>query len=92
MQTPRTFRVVFLVLILLFMVMFFVENMDPVQVYFPMIKGRHCGLIFIMMGSYFMGVLSSFLFITIIGGKIRKKMKPKAPAEEQEEEELFDEE
>ncbi|MBF0217225.1 MAG: hypothetical protein HQL30_09570 [Candidatus Omnitrophica bacterium] len=79
-------------LLALFAIMFFVENMDPVPIYFPIFKGRRFGLIFIMGFSYIMGMASMFFIMTKIGGKLREMRKKKEAMTSPEEEELFDEE
>lgn len=82
-------KIMILLIVLIFMFLFFTENMDPVKIYFPVIRGRHIGLVFIMFGSYCMGILSTLLSVWILGIKIKKRRKL---SEANEEEELFEEE
>lgn len=91
MKVTLVIKIIVLLFILTFMVMFFIENRDPVPMYFPIIKARHVGLTFIMLGAYAMGIASSALFITLIGAKIKKKRKLQELLEE-EKGELFEEE
>lgn len=64
--------------------------MDPVQVHCPIIKGRSVRLIFVMLGSYLMGVVTTLGIVTTVGAKIRKKRKLQELGEDQKE--LFEEE
>ncbi len=83
-------KIIIIILMLTFTVMFFIENMDPVPLYFPMLKGRKIGLIFIMFGSYFLGAVTTLGIVTVVGAKIKKKRKLQELGEDQKE--LFDEE
>lgn len=89
MRVLALIKIIMLLIILIFMLLFFTENMDPVKIYFPVLRGRHIGLVFIMFGSYCMGILSTLLFIGILGRKIKKR---RERSESDEEEELFEEE
>ena len=86
----KIFKIIVIFLMVTFTVMFFIENMDSVPIYFPILKGHKVGLIFIMLGSYFMGMLTMFGIINGVGAKIRKKRKLEELNEN--EEELFEEE
>lgn len=86
----KMFKIIIILLMLIFAVMFFIENMDPVPIYFPIFKGHKVGLIFIMFGSYSMGMLTMFGIINTVGAKIRKKRRLHESKEGQEE--LFEEE
>lgn len=86
----KLFKIIVLCILLGFTAMFFIENMDPVPMYVPILKIRKVGLIFIMLTSYCMGALTTFAIITTIGSKIRKRRKLEEVSEDQEE--LFDEE
>ena len=85
----RLFKIIIILLMLTFTVMFFIENMDPVPMYFPIIKIRKVGLTFILVTSYFMGVLTTLAIITTVGVKARKKRKLRESSEDQEQ--LFEE-
>lgn len=86
----KIFKIIVIILILTFTLIFFIENMDPVPIYCPIIKGRKVGLIFIMLGSYFLGALTTLGIVTTVGAGIRKKRRLRQLSEDQEE--LFDEE
>lgn len=83
-------KIIIILLMLTFTVIFFIENMDPVPMYMPIVKVRKVGLIFIMLASYCMGALTTFVVITGVGVKIRKKRKLQELGEDQEE--LFEDE
>jgi uncharacterized integral membrane protein len=86
-------KILMIILILLaaaFIVLFFVENMDPVQIYLPILKGRSVGLIYIILGSYLAGILTACAVAGAIGARIGKRRRIEALNEGQEE--LFDEE
>ena len=86
----RTFKIITLFLILAFTIVFFIENMDPVPLYFPILKGCKFGLIFIMLGSYLLGAVTAFGVVTRIGARIKRERRLEERAEEYAE--LFDEE
>lgn len=90
MKTSKVLKMIIAVLIFTFAALFIIENMDPVPVYFPALKARRFGLVFVMFASYISGVLSATIFMAALGAKIRKKRKLSEPLEG--EGELFDEE
>lgn len=83
-------KIIIIILMLTFTVMFFIENMDPVPFYFPFLKDRKVGLIFIMFGAYLLGAVTTFGIVTVVGAKIKKRRKLQELGEDQKE--LFDEE
>jgi uncharacterized integral membrane protein len=86
----RTAKIIIIILMLTFTVIFFMENMDPVALYIPILRGCKVGLVFIMFGSYFLGTVTTLGIITLVGSKIRKRRRLQELSEDQKE--LFDEE
>lgn len=86
----RIFKIIIILLMLTFTTMFFIENLDPVPMYLPILKIRKIGLTFILLGSYLMGALTTFVIITTIGVKVRKRRKLRELGEDQQE--LFEDE
>lgn len=86
----RIFRTTLILLTLTFMVIFFMENMEPVPLYFPILKGCKFGLIFIMLGSYALGAVTTFGVVTLVGAKIKRQRKLEEAEEDHKE--LFEEE
>jgi uncharacterized integral membrane protein len=83
-------KIIIGILILTFLVIFFVENTDPVEIYFPILKGRKVGLMFIMLVSCLFGAVATLGVLATVGSGIRKKRKSQEKSEG--ETELFDEE
>ena len=83
-------KLIIIILMLIFTAIFFIENMDPVSIYCPIVKGRKVGLIFIMLFSYLMGAVTTLGIVTVVGAKVKKKRKLQELGEDQKE--LFDEE
>lgn len=85
----KIFKIIIILIILGFTVMFFIENMDPVPMYVPVLKIRKVGLIYIMFTSYLMGAITTFAIIVTVGAKIRKRRKLQELSEDKQE--LFEE-
>jgi uncharacterized integral membrane protein len=85
----RIFRTIVILLTLTFAVIFVMENMHPVPLYLPILKGCNLRLIFILLGSYILGAVTTLGIVTSVGATLKKKRK----LEEMEEDhkELFDE-
>ncbi|MBF0618638.1 MAG: hypothetical protein HQL19_00560 [Candidatus Omnitrophica bacterium] len=90
MKFATVAKIVIGVFILICMIMFVVDNLEPVQVFFPIIRGKRIGLTFIIFGSYMMGAITSMIVMTRVGAAIRDKRKSEEVPEE--EQELFEEE
>lgn len=71
----KIFKIIVILMILVFTAMFFIENMDPVPMYVPILRVRKVGLVFIMLVSYLFGMLTAFALITAIGAKAKKRRK-----------------
>ena len=91
MKVTLVIKIVMLIIVIGFIIMFIIENMEPVPVYMPIIKGKKVGLIFIMFASYITGAITTFLVITRVGASIKKKRRIHELLEE-ERGELFDQE
>ena len=88
MRVSTIIKIILLILALIFMALFVSENMEPVRFYCPVIRAHKVELVYIMLGSFFLGVITAFLIAGIIGSKMKK-----TEAEEvDEDEELFEEE
>lgn len=86
----KIFKIIIILLMLTFTTMFFIENMDPIPMYLPILKVRKVGLTFILLTSYLMGALTTFFIITTVGAKMRKRRKMREASEDQQE--LFEDE
>lgn len=74
----KLFTIIKSLIVLLFLVLmvFFVfENNDPVHVWIPFFKGRHIGLIYIMLAFYVIGITNALWVVAFIGAERRKRMK-----------------
>ena len=80
---------VILFLAALFLVMFIIENFDPVPLYVPFLKGRKIGMMFIILAAYILGAATVFMAMRNVGAGDRKKKKID---EDDGREELYDEE
>ena len=91
MKKMTAIKMMIIVIVLLFAVMFIIENMDPVSLYFPILRGQRFGLIFIMFASYISGFMTAVLVLKRLAAKMRKKRELEE-AINNENEELFSEE
>ncbi|MBF0489288.1 MAG: hypothetical protein HQL15_01540 [Candidatus Omnitrophica bacterium] len=85
MRAPTVIKIIFFLLFLILMVFFVFENIDPVPIWIPMFKGRHFGLIYIILASYVLGASNAFWVITLIHRERKKKQKLEESASEKEE-------
>lgn len=89
MKKMTVIKGVTLFLIVIFLVMFIIENFDPVPLYVPFLKGRKVSMMFIIMAAYLLGIATAFVAMKNIGSGGRKNSKPD---EASDSEELYDEE
>ena len=90
MKISTVLKIVALLLVLVFLVMFVFENLDPVRIWIPLFKGRQCGLIFIILTAYLIGMSNAVWIMARISAVMKKKQKASEAA--QEKEELFEDE
>jgi len=57
------------------MVFFVFENLDPVTIWIPLFKGRHIGLIYIILAFYLVGITNALWIVTFIGIERKKRAK-----------------
>ena len=82
---------IFIILLLVMLMVFFVfENLEPVTVWIPLFKGRHFGLIYIILASYVWGIANTLWMVTYIGSQRKKILKSKVIPEG--EQSLFEDE
>jgi uncharacterized integral membrane protein len=79
-------KLLIITLVVIFLSIFFMQNRGPVGIQFPFGGPCHFGLIYLILISYAMGILTAFLIATIAGSAIKKKRKLK------ESEDLIEEE
>ena len=89
MKKISVIKGVMLFLIAVFLVMFIIENFDPVPLYIPFLKGRNIGMMFIILAAYILGAATVFMAMRNIGAGERKRKESDEPDES---EELYDEE
>lgn len=90
MRFSTVIKIILGLVFLILMVFFVFENLDPVTIWIPLFKGRHIGLIYIIVLFYALGMTSSFWIMTLIGIGQRRKMKlEEVPESEQS---LFEDE
>ncbi|MBF0384275.1 MAG: hypothetical protein HQL27_00235 [Candidatus Omnitrophica bacterium] len=75
MRAATVFKITSFSLLVILLVFFIFENVDPVRIWIPLFKGRHIGLIYIILASFFLGVISTLWTFTIIGGEIKRRKK-----------------
>ena len=75
MRFSTVLKIIAGIVVLIMMVFFVFENLDPVMIWIPLFKGRHIGLIYIIMLFYILGMTSSFWIMTMLGIKRKKMMK-----------------
>ncbi len=90
MKISTVVKIITLLLLLTFLGMFIFENLDPVPIWIPLFKGRHCGLIFIILAAYLAGASNSVWVMTHISARIKKKQKMRELMDENAE--LFEDE
>jgi uncharacterized integral membrane protein len=90
MRFSTVIKIILVLLFLILMVFFVFENIDPVTIWIPLFKGRHIGLIYIILVSYVLGMSSSFWIITLVG--IERKRRIKLEAIPEGEQSLFEDE
>ena len=90
MKIQTVLKIIALLLAVIFLGMFIFENLDPVPIWIPLFKGRHCGLIYIIVVSYLIGLSNMFWFMVHMGSRMKKKKQLNEPADD--EQELFEDE
>ncbi|MBF0477902.1 MAG: hypothetical protein HQL26_00300 [Candidatus Omnitrophica bacterium] len=90
MKASSVFKIIAIFFVVMLAGMFIFENIDPVPIWIPFFKGRRFGLIFIILASYILGVLTAVWVMKRIGANMKKQIKLRELAEE--EEELFEDE
>ena len=90
MRFPTVMKIVAGLIFLILLVFFVFENLDPVTIWIPMVRGRHFGLIYIILAFYLLGASNAFWMITYIGAERRKRLKLKVVPES--EQSLFEDE
>ena len=89
MKKMTVIKGVMLFLIAVFLVMFVIENFDPVPLYIPFLKGRNVGMMYIVLAAYLLGFATAFIAMRNIGAGDRKK---RGVDQDDGSEELYDEE
>ena len=92
MKLTTVFKIILGLLFVVFLGMFIFENIDPVRIWIPLFKGRQCGLIYIILVSYVIGVSNMFWFMVHFGSKMKRKQKLTELKEQEQEQELFEDE
>ena len=75
MKLMTVIKIILGLLFIVFFGMFVFENIDPVRIWIPLFKGRQCGLIYIILVSYIIGVSNMFWFMVHFGAKMKSKQK-----------------
>ena len=75
MRFSTVIKIVAGLLLLILMVFFVFENLDPVTIWIPLVKGRHFGLIYIILAFYLLGITNSLWVLNIIGARRKRRMK-----------------
>ena len=81
MRISTVLKIIAGLFILMLMVFFVFENLDPVTIWIPLIKERSFGLIYILAVFYILGVSNAFWVITFIGARRKRNMKLHAVAD-----------
>ena len=75
MRTGTIIKIITFIIILFMLVFFVFENIDPVPIWIPLFKGRHIGLIYIIVAFYILGAVNALWMVTVIGNERKKKLK-----------------
>jgi len=89
MKKMSAIKGVMLFLIVVFLVMFIIENFDPVPLYIPFLKGRNVGMMYIVLAAYLLGAATVLVAMRNVGAGDRKKRELN---KDDVSEELYDEE
>ncbi|MBF0123279.1 MAG: hypothetical protein HQL21_07755 [Candidatus Omnitrophica bacterium] len=90
MKPTTVLKIILGFLVLVLLVFFVFENLDPVRIWIPLFKGRQCGLIYIIGVSYLIGVSNMFWLMVHFGARMKKKQAAKEVTEDGQE--LFEDE
>lgn len=90
MRISTVLKIIAAIIVLILMVFFVFENLDPVTIWIPLIKDRSFGLIYILLVFYALGVTNALWVVTFIGAQRKRRMKlQEVPDKEQS---LFEDE
>lgn len=87
MRLSTAFKLILGILGIMLVTMFFLQNRGPVRVMLPFEHSFSFGLIYLVLASYLLGVISMAVAAVIIRGKYQKTRKLK---DDEEAEELLD--
>ncbi|MBF0511559.1 MAG: hypothetical protein HQL13_04430 [Candidatus Omnitrophica bacterium] len=90
MKVKTVIKIIAGLLAVIFLGFFIFENSDPVRIWLPLVKNRQCGLIYIIMISYLLGISNMFWIMTHFGARMKQKRKLSENVEEGQE--LFEDE
>ena len=91
MNIKTVLKIILGLLAFIFLGMFVFENLDPVRIWLPLIKNRQCGLIYIILIAYLIGVSNMFWIMVHFGARMKRKQQAAANLAE-EGQELFEDE
>jgi uncharacterized integral membrane protein len=82
MRTSTVIKIISFILFLVLMIFFVFENLDPVTIWIPLFKGRHIGLIYIILVSYAFGLSSAMWGMTFFRAEMRRRQRQEEVPEE----------
>ena len=85
MRFITTIKILIFVLVIVFLIIFFMQNTHYVAIQFPFGGALRFGLVYLLCIAYILGAFAAFFITVIVNKKIRKKRKLK------QSEELFEE-
>ncbi|MBF0486453.1 MAG: hypothetical protein HQL16_08070 [Candidatus Omnitrophica bacterium] len=91
MKVQTVIKIIAGLVAVIFFGFFVFENLDPVRIWLPLIKNRQCGLIYIILVSYLLGVSNMFWLMVHFGSRMKRKQKILEEAAE-DGQELFEDE
>ena len=75
MKTTTIIKIAAGLIVLILMVFFVYENLDPIPIWIPFVKGRHFGLIYIILTFYLIGATNAAWVMVLIGRHRRRRAK-----------------
>jgi uncharacterized integral membrane protein len=84
MRVSTAFKLLFGILAVVFVTLFFLQNRTPAHVMLPFEHSFRCGLIYLLLGAYLLGVISTMAAVVAISRKYKKAKKLQEQAEAEE--------
>lgn len=75
-------KIVVFVLIVVLATIFFLQNSDPAVVHFPFSRPQHIGMVYLLLVTFFVGVIVGVAVTLIVGKKIKKMRESEIESDE----------